>query len=236
MSGSILCVDTRCDKVTRYCYAFRLNRIYQDTTLRKRWSFDHPPASQPDVDHELVHGSHAYITCSGHGIDTEYQDHTGAPIMSTSHITRSGFKDKIVHLLACEAGANLGQALVSHGKANAFFGYNSYFEIPYLSTLPSTKDSDWEFSKTEPYNPLIDSDAEICIQMDIEIDIAILYKRDAESTFDAAENYVVSKLGAHPPISAGVKRSLLHNFKSLVAPSVDFGGKSLWGDEAAQLA
>lgn len=235
----VLCIDVNADKITKYCFAFRRRSIYQNQSFKRSWIFNHCLGSKAiakEVDSKIQNQPPVFISASGHGsangealLDENRESIFAIPVKLGK------FARCIIHCLSCFLGGKLGIELVREGKAEAFFGYSSYFEIPYSLTLPPTQDSDWEGNQPEPYDPLLDKDAEVCLEMDLLVDKAILSKFSAECVSAEIENYFINQTGAYPPISAEVRRSLSHNYASFVAPSVDFGGSKIWGEEKAQL-
>jgi hypothetical protein len=83
-------------------------------------------ATQPHVSSTAKKPEVLYITGSGHGFPTIFLGHMYNVIWEATTYSSVESKGKIMHLLSCLSGANLGPDLVANG-CRAFFGYDAKF-------------------------------------------------------------------------------------------------------------
>ena len=70
-----------------------------------------------------------YITGVGHGFPDTYTGDYLEPVFQVGHYEAAEVEGKIVHLLSCQSGLQLGPDFVIHG-CRAFFGYDVNFSFP----------------------------------------------------------------------------------------------------------
>jgi hypothetical protein len=76
------------------------------------------------------------ITGMGHGQYNTFSGYRGEVILEVGSYHPSEVKNKIVHLLSCKTGTQLGPDIVARG-AKAFFGYSEdfIFDVKYQDTF-----------------------------------------------------------------------------------------------------
>lgn len=163
VGAAVLCIDTDADAETEPLFEYRKAKLYPglaaSLTLLSAHGSDAtrtkvaPLARDPRV---------RLITGSGHGTAGEFKDGHNRPIFGAGALDPAEVSGKIVHLLACQTGLQLGPDLVANG-CQAFFGY----------------DVDFVFS---PFRNL----AELFFEADAEIDRALAQGLTAAEAHTAA--------------------------------------------------
>jgi len=215
----ILGIDADSDLYTRYVTAFREKLVFSEFPSWLR-SFIHKPtwpthslqhlvgkdAVQPDIDNYLVANKVDYITVAGHGVDDTLTGYERALIWKADQ-DLTYLRAPIVHFLACQTGAVLGQQMVRDG-VRAFWGYTAKFR--FFFDNPAMRDLSEDYI------------AGVFIEMDCLIDVQILNGSNAEEIYKALSEYFKDafyKLKNDPASQA----LLLHNYRHLVGPLTSYG-------------
>ena len=202
-------IDSNYEPVTKAAFEYREAHVYpyliaKGLTVEKlqgalaRRGYVAPKAKQAGV---------VYLTGVGHGAYDSYTGHIYDPIFTVGQYLSSESQGKIVHLLSCQTGRDLGPDFVQNG-CKAYFGYDENFTF---------------FTDTQ----------DIFFECDSEIDLAFADGLTAEQVYTR----VVEKFQHHidAMYAAGkiyVAEMLAYNRDHLRCPS---SGGSDWGNPKAKL-
>ncbi|MGH2614308.1 MAG: hypothetical protein ACRDJC_03635 [Thermomicrobiales bacterium] len=220
--ATVVAIEQDYDIVMQYCQEFRLAYVYTHWTLS-----GNPPW------HTLVQCFNAnavpavisgaigprkvrFITGSGHGSYDRFTGQHGVTIWDVYSNQPRGMDHKLIHLLSCKAGRDLGLFFVQHA-ADAFWGYTVDFKF---------------FREANPPTPLSsDRYAKWFLGLDSVIDVGILNGYSASKFLKhmQAEFWRVYGLLIARPDGAAMASTLLDNFVHLVSPG------RIWGKPRAKI-
>jgi len=213
--GTVLRVDHGSDLINQYAQTFREKFVFRDFYRNfpnhRIISVLNGSATKYNINVALNIHRVDFISASGHGDYDAFTGHDGKPIWHATE-PMGPFKNKIVHLLACDAGAMLGRSIVEGGGL-AFWGYTVNFTFRHFRNPPS-----------------LDGDtlAEVFLKMDAIIDRGVLVGKNSREIFSSVSNYVAYMLQQSTSFTDPIDRGLLlSNFVHLACPSM------WWGDKAA---
>ena len=130
-----LCIDANSDEDTRPLFIYRKARLYpeleQSLTLV---ALSGAGATREKVAAEAKGPNVRLITGSGHGTATAFNGAHSRALFVVGGFDPREVGGKIVHLLACQTGLQLGPDLVANG-CDAFFGYDVDFAFSPFSDL-----------------------------------------------------------------------------------------------------
>lgn len=205
----ILALDANTDEVTQRSFKYRRDNVY-DTHFAGHNVTQFvavPPPIRKLVMQEAKKPGLQFITGAGHGNDSvAYTGNSGEVLYQVDEYEAEEVSGKIVHLLSCGIGTELGQDMVNKG-CRAFFGYSENFSLK-------------------------DEAADVFLECDAAIDIGFIEGLTAKEVYErvvALFNQKIELLRQNQQFYAAIW--LRFNRDSLCAPSVD----SRWGDENASL-
>jgi hypothetical protein len=213
--ASMLRVDHDGDLINQYAQAFRVKHLFRafPTQYGQHSLYEaiDGNVTQQNVDSLLQNNTIDYVSGSGHGKYNMFIGGDGNAIWETGAQNVDLLKGKIVHLLACDAGASLGKEAIQRG-AITFWGYTASFLFAHQASPPSLED---------------DSVAEIFLKMDIIIDRGVLAGANGNEIYESITRYVVQLI---PSLTAFDRSLLLSNYYNLASPAVT------WGDPTATIS
>ncbi len=205
-----LVIDSNHDKPTKDVFDYREAVVYPYLTSQGMvvTKLQGSLARRYYVAEEAAKEDVQYITGVGHGSHDTYTGDYLEPIFQVGHYEAEEVRGKIVHLISCQAGRELGPDFVKHGCL-AFFGYDENF------SFPSNEKQKWFF------------------ECDSEIDKGFARGLTAQQVYDrtiALYNEIIEAFDAEDDLD---NAALLEtNRDHLRCPSS--GGKK-WGDTSARL-
>jgi hypothetical protein len=205
--AKILAVDSDTDEVVQECLQYRTDTLYEQLRSEGNEVQQLPvdQATREAVLAALGATDVKLFTASGHGLPDRFNG-TTETILAVGQQSSTALGGKIIHLLACDTGQELGADLVSNGCA-AFFGYNIQFFFP--MDRPS-----------------------LFLECDAAIDIALADGGSADDAYRAAVKSFNKQIAKLKAAGQTYRASLLqHNRDALCAPSVD----QKFGDPTARL-
>ena len=124
----VLAIDSNHEPITKPVYDYREAVVYPYMTSRglvitklqgslARRHYVVEEATKPDVQ---------YLTGVGHGLFDTYTGDYGEILFQIGHYDAAEVEGKIIHLISCQAGRDLGPDFVKNG-CQAFFGYDENF-------------------------------------------------------------------------------------------------------------
>ena len=131
MKMQCLAIDSNHEPVTKAVFDYREAVVYpyliaQGMVITK---LQGSLARRYYVAEEASQDGLQYITGVGHGFPDTYTGDYGDPVFHVGHYEAAEVEGKIVHLLSCQTGLQLGPDFVKHG-CRAFFGYDVDFSFP----------------------------------------------------------------------------------------------------------
>lgn len=204
----VLAIDSCEDEATRIVHDYRNQYVYPDLESRgfRLVYCQEQAALRENVESAARRNDIAYITGSVHGSDTACFGYDSLPIFEVGDYQPEEVDGKVVHLLSCQTGAELGPDFVTSG-CRAYFGYKGIFTFPLDFT-------------------------DIFLECDAEIDRAFADGLTAEEVHDRVVTLYeqrISELNDVGEIEA--VSTLKENLEYLCTPSVD----SKWGDVQARI-
>lgn len=204
----ILAIDSTSDDTVEVCEAFRADEVYPafGTAGHEVRRLVNGTSTRPALAQALSKADVDMLSGSGHGLPDTFTGESKAPVLKVGQYEAAEVKDKIVHLLACLAGQELGADLVSNG-CRAFFGYQIEFAFPLAA----------------PH---------FFLRCDAEIDLALAEGATAGQAYQRAfAEYTSRALAVQQLGQPHMAAFLLLLRDNLVAPTVD----AKWGDHNASL-
>ena len=205
-----LAIDSNHEPVTRAVFDYREAVVYPYLTSQGMvvTKLQGPLARRHYVAEEVVNKELRYITGVGHGRLDTYTGDFLEPIFQVGHYEAEEVQGKIVHLISCLAGCELGPDFVKHGCL-AFFGY----------------DENLSFPPDEKQKLFFECDSEI----DKGFADGLTAQQVFERTFALFDEKIAALLAVDDFDNAGLLKT---NRDHLRCPSS--GGKK-WGDTSARL-
>jgi hypothetical protein len=202
----VLAIDTTSDELTQACLDAREMGVYPhfaDQSLVTSRLIG--PAATGAALVATLTPETALLTASGHGLPDRLLGQSGIIIQAGAY-PAAVVRHKIVHLLACECGENLGPDLVANG-CRAFLGYREQF------LFPASSPGDF-------------------LECDAVIDRALADGLTAADAFALAIRAFNRRIDELTQAGQAFRASLVrHNRNCLVGPSID----SKWGDPGAAI-
>ena len=201
----VVTIDSTHEAVVELCRDFRLAQVFPELTgegltLQR---FDGPQATRASVAPALAAADVNFVTASGHGVEHRFTGQDGLSLLEVGQYAPGEAEGKIVHLLACLTGQQLGADLVANG-CTAFFGYDVVFVFPL-------------------------GQPELFLECDAEIDRALAAGKTSDEAYREAFNAFTLRIEqlmalGKPYLAA----ALAFNRDHVCAPSVDarFGSRS----------
>lgn len=207
----VLRIDQDYDLVTRYGHAFRDRLVFGPGVLGS--SHEVLECLDQDAVPERVNAalrskSVAYVSGMGHGEYGSFTGHQRVPIWQESD-SFADLEGSIVHLLSCQAGALLGQAMVAAG-VKAFWGYTVDFAFFHDPRIAGAEDEQLA----------ADGFAEPFFHLDAIVDRGVLAGVPASQIRSSITRYVAAVLPKLEPLSAA---ALLDDALHLVGPDSSWG-------------
>lgn len=214
----ILEIEPDYEQVTEICSNFRIRKyvtIIFDRYLKiiKLFSTD---ATKNNFKTEAKKSSILYISGLGHGSEKQYTGHNGEVLLDSDNLDSDLVSGKIIHLLSCQVGENLGGEVVKKG-ALAFFGYRKNFTFM-LTT---------NFNGDIIDDPVIDP----FMRADAEIDHAVLEGLTATEVHSRVIDMYEDLIDEWMERDEDVAATLLWDLTYFCSPVV--GTK--WGDRGARI-
>jgi hypothetical protein len=199
-------VDTASDEVTQVCLDARDLLVYPTlASLGVTVARLTGPAATTATVLAALTPDVRLLTLSGHGLEDRVLGQAGV-LLQAGRVQAAAVRGKIVHLLACKSGSQLGPDLVAIGCA-AFFGYSDDFAFP----LARSRDF---------------------LECDAAIDEGFARGLNADDVFRLAIRRFNRKIAELRQAGEGFRASLLENNRDrLCAPTLD----PRWGDPGARL-
>lgn len=174
----IFCENTT-DSVTQEAATYRKNNVHPVFTKQgyKIISLEGIHDTRVDFVNELSKKRVVYISGIGHGSYTTYTGHLFNNILSVGAYNNSEVSGKLLHLLSCETGRDLGPNTVNNG-AKGYAGYTENFIF--------------DFKNSSKYWPC-DSQIDISLALGRTFEQAI---NDAYTKYDAAISSVPGTITA----------------------------------------
>jgi hypothetical protein len=215
-------IDSGYDDHTMYAQAFRNSIVYSLPIFdpnHSGYTYDlirclDQNATAVDVARALKDPDVVFITGSGHGTFELFKGDNGTVIWDRKTLQSAQVRDRIVHLLACEAGGVLGSECIIQGAA-AFWGYSDKFRYVPDPTQPTPVAAD---TRAAPF-----------FKLDALIDEGILYGKTADTIYTDVQSAfwgMWAQLQNTRP-HASDAGDLMNNFVHLVGP--------IWGNTTATL-
>lgn len=201
----VVTIDSTHEAVVELCRDYRQAEVFPELTGEglTLQQFDGPQATRASVAPALTAAEVNYVTASGHGFQNRFTGQDGVSLLEIGQYEPAEVQGKIIHLLACLTGQELGADLVAKGCA-AFFGYDVVFLFPL-------------------------GQPDLFLECDAEIDRSLAAGKSCEEAYEDAFNAFTLRIeqlmALQKPYLAA---SLAFNRDRLCAPSVDpkFGSKS----------
>lgn len=146
-----------------------------------------------------------YITGVGHGYYDEFTGHWHATILKVDEYHPKEVSGKIIHLLSCRTGGELGPDLINNG-AKAYFGYSENFKF------------------TLKY-------ADIFFECDAAIDKGLADGLTAEEVHEKVTALFQERIDDLAEVNGVAAATLLYNLEMLCTPVID----AMFGDRNARL-
>lgn len=130
----VLAIDSCEDDATQIVHDYRNQYVYPYLESRGfRLIYRQEQAAlRENVESVARRNDIVYITGSAHGSDTAcfgYDGYDSLPIFEVGAYQPEKVDGKVVHLLSCQTGAELGPDFVKNG-CRAYFGYRGIFTFP----------------------------------------------------------------------------------------------------------
>ena len=205
----VLAIDSNHEPITKSVFDYREAVIYPYMTSQGLviTKLQGPLARRHYVVEEATKPAVQYLTGVGHGLFDTYTGDYGEILFQVGHYASAEVNHKIIHLISCQAGRELGPDFVKQGCL-AFFGY----------------DEDFAFTKDQQ---------ELFFECDSEIDKGFADGLTAEAVYVRAKQLFDDKIDELEVNGSLYTASLLEtNRDHLRCPSS--GGKK-WGDTSARL-
>ena len=201
----VVTIDSTHEAVVQSCRDFRQMQVFPELTGEglTLQQLDGPESTRANVAPALTAADVNYVTASGHGFENRFTGQDGLPLLEVGQYAPAEVQGKIIHLLACLTGQELGADLIANG-CTSFFGYDVVFLFPL-------------------------GQPELFLECDAEIDRALGTGKTCEDAyndaFDAFTLRIDALMALHKPYLAA---ALAFNRDRLCAPSVDakFGSLS----------
>lgn len=201
----VVTIDSTHEEVAASCRDYRQAQVFpvltgEGLTLQQ---FDGPQSSRASVAPALTAADVNYVTASGHGFENRFTGQDGLSLFEIGQYAPAEVHGKIIHLLACLTGQELGADLVAKGCA-AFFGYDVVFVFPL-------------------------GQPELFLECDAEIDRSLAAGKTCEDAYEDAFNAFTVRIEQLMALKKPyLAAALAFNRDRLCAPSVDakFGSKS----------
>jgi len=204
----VFCLDAATDHFTNYVHEFRQTLVFSG--FASNWpqhSLQYLVSGsvvQPDINTALTNNSVDYISAAGHGQNETFTGFQESPIWAASQ-DLSLLAGTIVHLLSCQAGDGLAQAMI-RGGVLAFWGYTGKFKFSY------------EASRSRDFSA--DPFARVFLEMDCIIDQGILRGDDGDQIFDSVTQYFNQTLDQLEEFDQVL---LYNNYDNLIGPMMGYG-------------
>ena len=191
-------IDSTHEAVVEMCRDFRQSQVFPALTTEglTLQEFDGPQSTRANVAPALTAADVNYVSASGHGFENRFTGQDGVSLLEVGQFAPTEVRGKIIHLLACLAGQDLGPDLVANG-CTAFFGYDIVFVFPL-------------------------DQPDLFLDCDAEIDRALAAGKTCQEAYEDAFNAFTLRIeqlmALHKPYLAA---ALAFNRDRLCAPSVD---------------
>ncbi len=143
-----LAIDSNHEPDTKAVYDYREAVVYPYMTAQGMviTKLQGSLARRDNVAEEATKTGVRYITGVGHGFHDTFTGHNEEPIFKVGQYEAEEVRGKIVHLISCRAGRELGPDFVKHGCL-AFFGYDADFTFPLNDTKAMFFECDSEIDR-----------------------------------------------------------------------------------------